>query len=653
MTNDQEREENRIFESLLEYLKETRGFDFTGYKRSTLKRRVTRQMQTHYIDNFGDYLDYLEVHPEEFAPLFNTILINVTEFFRDTDAWDYLQHQLLPQLLQQKDKKEPVRVWSAGCSSGEEAYSIAILLAETMGFEEFRQRVKIYATDVDEEALSQARWARYESKALPNLSDEWRQRYFDQIGNQYVVRPDIRRVVIFGRNDLVQDAPISRLDLLICRNTLMYFNAETQKRVLARFNFALKDNGVLFLGKAEMLLTNINLFRPLNLQHRLFTKVTKPKLSNRLLLFAQAGDEESSMRLSERVRLREAAFNTSPIAQIIVDSNGYLTLANISARSMFDIKRQDIGKRFQDLELSYRPLELRSLIDDVYGEPRSITINDVMRESSDKTQYLDVHITPLKENENGDQILGVSVSFHDVTRYNQLHDKYKASTQELETANEELQSSNEELETTNEELQSTNEELETTNEELQSTNEELETMNEELEATNEELRTINEELRRRKEEVNQANAFSSSILESFQKGVIIVDREFHIIRWNEHSEEFWGLRHDEVEGKSIMSLDIGLPVDQLHQSIRNCFQGGENHQTIRVDAINRRGQSIQCQITFHALKGIKAGEFYGTIIIIEQLNQEDGWGNWLTNALKYSPKGDPVEFELKGEEIKL
>lgn len=624
MTNDQEREENRIFESLLEYLKETRGFDFTGYKRSTLKRRVTRRMQTHYMDNYSDYLDYLEVHPEEFAPLFNTILINVTEFLRDTDAWDYLQHQLLPQLLQQKPKKEPVRVWSAGCSSGEEAYSIAILLAETMGFEQFRQRVKIYATDVDEEALSQARLARYTSKALLNLSDEWRQRYFEPVGNQYVVQPDIRRVVIFGRNDLVQDAPISRLDLLICRNTLMYFNAETQRRMVARFNFALKENGVLFLGKAEMLLTNSNLFRPLNLQHRLFTKVAKPKLSDRLILFAQAGDEESSMRLSERVRLREAAFNTSPIAQIIIDSNGYLALANISARSMFDIKRQDIGKLFQDLEISYRPLELRSLIDDVYGERRSITVNDVMREQSDTTQYLDVYITPLKESENGDQILGVSVSFDDVTRYNQLHNKYKASTQELETANEELHSINEELETTNEELQSTNEELETMNEELQSTNEELETMNEELESTNEELRTMNEELRLRTDEVNQANAFSTSILESFQKGVIIVNREFHIIRWNEHSEEFWGLRRDEVEGKSLMSLDIGLPVDQLHQSIRNCFQGEGNHQTIRIDAINRRGQSIQCQITFHALKGIKEEEFYGTIIIIEEFNQEDG-----------------------------
>jgi len=623
MTNNKECEENRILEALLEYLKETRGFDFTGYKRSTIKRRITRRMQSKNIDNFGDYLDYLEVNPEEFEPLFNTILINVTAFFRDTEAWDYLHHQLLPQLLQQKNRQEPIRVWSAGCSSGEEAYSIAILLAEMMGFEKFRQRVKVYATDVDAEALDQARWARYESKALENLSDEWRQHYFEKVNNHYVVRPDIRRVVIFGRNDLVQDAPISRLDLLICRNTLMYFNAETQKRILARFNFALTNKGALFLGKAEMLLTNGNLFKPFNLQQRIFTKVPKPRLSDRLLISAQSGGEESSARLSERVRLREAAFNVAPIAQIIVDINGYLVLANMSARSMFNIKRQDLGKLFRDLEICYRPLELRSIIEDVYSDRTSITINDVVWEESEKTQYLDVQITPLQENGNSEQVLGVSLSFQDATRYNQLHNKYKASTQELETANEELQSSNEELETTNEELQSTNEELETTNEELQSTNEELETMNEELESTNEELRTLNDELRLRTDEVNQINSFLASILESFQTGVIIIDREFNIIRWNQESEQLWGVRSDEVKDKSLLSLDIGLPADQLREPIRNCFQGEENHQTITVDAINRRGQSIQCRVTLHGLKG-REEQLHGAIILIDEVNQGDG-----------------------------
>jgi two-component system CheB/CheR fusion protein len=289
---------------------------------------------------------------------------------------------------------------------------------------------------------------------------------------------------------------------------------------------------------------------------------------------------------------------------------------------MFNLKYQDLGKLFHDLEISYRPLELRSIIDDVYRDSRSITINDVERKQSDNTQYLDVKITPLTGNGNDKRLLGVSVSFQDVTRYNQLHHKYKTSTQELETANEELQSSNEELETTNEELQSTNEELETTNEELQSTNEELETMNEELESTNEELQTMNDELHLRTDEVNQANAFLNSILESFQTGVIIVDREFNIIRWNEYSEELWGLHGDEVQDKSLLGLDSGLPVAQLREPIRNCFQGEVNHQTIMMDAINRRGQSIQCRVRFHGLRGIEE-QLHGTIIVIEEVDQGD------------------------------
>jgi len=612
-------EEQRLLESLLEYLKDSRGFDFTGYKRSTIRRRITRRMQVHDIDNFGDYLDYLEVNPEEFEALFNTILINVTSFFRDIEAWNYLYEETLPQLLQHKDDQEKIRVWSAGCASGEEAYSIAILLVELLGIEQFRDRVKIYATDVDEDALQQARAARYSAKALENLSEEWRQRYFQLAQNSYIFRSDIRRSVIFGRNDLVQDAPISRLDLLICRNTLMYFNSDTQKRILARFHFALNENGALFLGKAEMLLTNANLFTPLRLQHRIFNKVPKLKLRDRLLVFAQSGDEESSSRLSERVRLREAAFNTSPLAQIVVDANGTLALANISARSMFDLKRQDIGRLFRDLELSYRPLELRSLIEDVYRDGTSITINDVIWEQPEETQYLEVQIIPLQENGNGNPLVGVSVSFNDVTHYNQLQSQLKASNQDLETTNEELQSSNEELETTNEELQSTNEELETTNEELQSTNEELETMNEELESTNEELRTMNDELHLRTQDLNQANAFLASVLESFPAAVIVVDRQFNIICWDQESEDLWGLRSNEVQEQSLLSLDIGLPVGQLRDPIRACFQGEENHQILIVDAVNRRGQAMRCQITFNALQGIEAEELRGVIILVEEV----------------------------------
>src|SRR5262245_11317510 len=233
------------FEALLDYLKRSRGFDFTGYKRSSVRRRISRRMQQQQIGGFGDYLDYLEVHPEEFAQLFNTILINVTAFFRDAPTWEFLATTIVPQLVSGKPPGEPIRVWSAGCASGEETYTVALVLAEALGWDAFRQRAKIYATDVDEDALTQARQAAYGPKIVSALPPEMLAKYFEQVGTQYVFRPDLRRTIIFGRHDLIQDAPIPRLVLVVCRNTLMYFNAEVQARVLARFHFALNDCGYL------------------------------------------------------------------------------------------------------------------------------------------------------------------------------------------------------------------------------------------------------------------------------------------------------------------------------------------------------------------------------------------------------------------------
>ncbi|TVP56511.1 MAG: protein-glutamate O-methyltransferase CheR, partial [Nodularia sp. (in: Bacteria)] len=218
-------ENNPEFEHLLTYLRQSRGFDFTGYKRSTLMRRVRKRMQYLSIESFEDYLDYLEVYQDEFHQLFNTILINVTAFFRDISAWEYLAEQVLPHLVSRKNDSDQIRIWSAGCASGEEAYTLAILMAEILGAEEFRQRVKIYATDVDEEALNQARQAVYSEKDLQLVPPELKEKYFEITGNNYIFRQDLRRSVIFGRHDLLQDAPISRLDLLVCRNTLMYFNS--------------------------------------------------------------------------------------------------------------------------------------------------------------------------------------------------------------------------------------------------------------------------------------------------------------------------------------------------------------------------------------------------------------------------------------------
>jgi len=615
-------ENDLAFEALLDYLKATRGFDFTSYKRPSLMRRVVKRMQLLKVETYADYKDYLEVHPDEFTPLFNTILINVTSFFRDQPAWDYLSEQLLPRLLAEKTEDAPLRFWSAGCASGQETYSLAMALAEALGPEAFRRRVKIYATDMDEEALIQARQASYLPRDLLAVPEAWRKKYFEPSGGHLIFRNDLRRIIIFGRHDLTQDAPISRLDLIICRNVLMYFNAEAQAKIMARLHFALEDAGYLFLGRAEMLLTHQALFTAVEMKHRLFVKsrTSAANLRDRLLAFPLPNQAESNGDLARLERLREVLLETSAVAQLVVDFKGNLALANARARQLFGLRDRDSGRPFQDLEISYRPVDLRSPIERVYTERQTLLLPNVERPlPNGQVEHFDVQLVPLQD--NGSSWLGICLTFYDVTNDYRLQDELRRAQETAETSNEELQSTNEELETTNEELQSTVEELETTNEELQSTNEEMETMNEELQSTNEELQALNGELRRRTLEANHATAFANSILASLHSGVIVLDRDFNITNWNTRAEDLWGLKSDEVQGKSFFSLDIGLPVDQLRSALRAGIEAASGHQEMRLEAVNRRGKSFTCHITVTPLLVLDQRS-EGIILLMKDVTEE-------------------------------
>src|SRR3954466_12077784 len=293
------------------------------------------------VSDYTAYLDYLEVQPDEFPALFDTVLINVTGFFRDPPAWDYYRDEIVPRLLEGVGPGEPIRVWCAACAAGQETYTMAMVLAEALGTEAYLQRVKIYATEVDEDALNQARQASYGPKDVEAIPKDLLSRYFEQGDRRYTFRKDLRRTVIFGRNDLTQDAPISRIDLLTCRNTLMYFNAETQARILNRFHFALNPWGYLFLGKSEMLITHTDLFRPINLKRRVFAKVHKPTLRDRLLTFSHAGPELAAAPVAE---LRDGAFESSGGARVLVDAEGHVVMVNAQARSLFGLSQTDLGR---------------------------------------------------------------------------------------------------------------------------------------------------------------------------------------------------------------------------------------------------------------------------------------------------------------------
>ena len=603
------------FDSLLDYLRDARGLELGGYKTSTLSRRIEKRMGMVGAATYSAYIDYLEVHPDEFGQLFNIILINVTAFFRDAHIFELLRSTILPSIIDAKAPDDPIRVWSAGCASGEEAYSVAILLAELLEPQAFRECVKIYATDIDEEALSAARQATYGEKQMEAVPDDLKAKYFDRVGLRWVVRKEYRRSVIFGRHELLEDAPISRVDLLMCRNTLMYFNQEAQERITTRFRFALRDGGYLVLGKAETLLKFAATFEPVDLKHRIFRKHAPDQVRDRVQ-GAFSAREDRLERGDVSGRLRDIAFDHDPNAQLVTDDRGVLLAVNTRARDLFGMRGADVGRPLQDLEVSYRPVELRSCVEEAHQRRQPVHLRDVAWPTrGGEARYFNVQVTPILD---GDGALGTKIVFIDVTPQHDLQDELQRSRQELETAYEELQSTNEELETTNEELQSTVEELETTNEELQSTNEELETMNEQLQTTNDELEELNRELRKRGVDLTKSNVFLGGILRSVPLAVVVMDHDLHVELWNDVAAEMWGIHQAEVKGKHFFGLDIGLPLESLRQPLLGLQKAPDAVSETTVEATNRQGRAMRVRVVCSSV-GRTASDGHGAILLMQEI----------------------------------
>jgi two-component system CheB/CheR fusion protein len=604
-------------EELLVFIRDARGFDFTGYKRSSLARRIQKRMNDSGSASYADYRDLLETDAAEFGALFNTILINVTSFFRDADCWTHLQRHILPELLEARPDEE-IRVWSAGCSTGEEPYSLVILFAELLGVEECARRVKIYGTDVDEDALRDARGGQYSARSLAALPAEFRDKYFEPDGGPYTFRNDLRRRVIFGRHDITRDAPISRLDLLVCRNTLMYFNVEAQTQIIDRFHFALREGGYLFLGKAEMLLSDSNRFEVVSMRQRIFRRrPSKAGAHHYPAVPLQSSGGHDLRDASRRRQLRDLTLEAAPNAIILIDADGTISMFNDQAREMFGLTALDLNRPFRDLEFSYRPVELRSLMEKAEAERNYVRVTAAERTgASGEIQYLDVLVQPLIDKEG--RTVGMALTYVDTTEATQLHIEVQRVRHDLQKAYEALQSTNEELETTNEELQSSIEELETTNEELQSTNEELETTNEELESGNEELETMNEEMRSRSAELDEARTFLAGVLSSIVAGVVVLDSQLRVRSWNRGAEELWGLRSQEVTQQPFFSLDFGLAVGDLRTVVEQCRRSKQRTGPVELAAVNRIGRTIACSVACSPLDD--HGD--GVVLLMEELRRD-------------------------------
>lgn len=286
--------ETAELEELLAYLSQAHQVDLTGYKRPSLMRRTLVRMQRIGIEHYQGYFTYLQQYPDEVEHLLNTIYINYTYFFRDLPVWDYLANQIIPQIIANKAPDEPIRVWSAGCATGEETYSLAMLLIAVLGVEQFQQRVQIYGTDVDLDAIQQARQGYYPAYKVEIIPPDLQEQYFECRENFYCWRQEFPQSIHFQLHNLIQDPPLPDIDLLVCRNLLMYLTEETQLQILTNFYSSLEKNGFLLLGKVENLITRLqlSLFKPIYRQSRVFKKVLEAH-QNSPLLSLLLPDEET------------------------------------------------------------------------------------------------------------------------------------------------------------------------------------------------------------------------------------------------------------------------------------------------------------------------------------------------------------------------
>lgn len=606
---DQE-EQAAELEELLAYIRSARGFDFSGYKRASLARRMQSRMQRVGVSTYAAYRDLLEADPGEFADLFDTILINVTGFFRDREAWEYLGSRIIPSILDEKRADEPIRAWCVGCSSGEETYTLAMVLAEQLesrgGFD--NQRLKIYGTDLDETALSQGRAGTYTADAVEPVPPQLRERYFTESDGRFSVRSELRASIIFGRHNLLQDSPIPNLDLLVCRNILMYFNAEAQTQAVARLHFALQPYAFAFLGRAEMLMAKMPLFEVVSLEHRIFRKLPHQGILDRVRTMARIASMRSGAAPLRPESLPQIAA-AKVAAQIVLDEEGKFVMHDEEARRLFALSDEDMGRPFSDMELATKPVGLLRPIEQAHATQSAVWLEGITRPLTDqRTQYFDVIVMPLSGKD--EPIRGTSITYLDVTSHHELQLELERTAHDLDTAYEELQSTNEELQTANEELKAANDELETTNHELAATNSDLQEMNRELQSANRALRQGRSDLVRTK-------AILESMLTSIRFAAIAVDEQLRVLAWNSRAAELWGRNAHDVLGTALLELDIGLPVEQLATVIHSVIKGSGQREIV-AQARNAVGASFLVRAQVSPLTVPDRG-VAGATILIEEL----------------------------------
>jgi two-component system, chemotaxis family, CheB/CheR fusion protein len=570
------------------------GHDFSGYKSRTFMRRVHRRMQVVQLDNLVGYVEMLRRQPSEVSALFRDLLINVTNFFRDAEAFESLAVEVMPKIFEGRGADDIIRVWVPGCSTGEEVYSLGMLMREHMDTLTAVPRVQIFATDIDDRALAVARAARYPSALLDGVSPERRARHFYLDGGSYVVAKDIRELCVFSPHSVIRDPPFSHIDLISCRNLLIYFGADVQNQIIPTFHYALRPNGFLFLGAAENISQFDDLFVAIDKKHRLFRQRSEGVPGVRLPFVVNATRIGQLADLSpRRITVGGLALRQSVEAQVlerfspphvVVGREGDVVFYSSRTGKYLEAAPGAPNRQIMAMARRGLRLELRTALKEAVDTGRPIVRENVAVEGDDgRVQMIRLIVEPLADRNGADPLYlilfdddGPTLSRDEaVSRPSVSADG--ASThldQELRETRERLQATIEEYETALEELKSSNEELVSVNEELQSANEEMEASKEELQSVNEELHTVNIELNSKVVALDQANGDLRNLFESTDVATIFLDHDLLIRSFTPAAGEVINILPGDC-GRPITDLAIRFDLASFSQDIAAVLAGGE------------------------------------------------------------------------------
>ncbi|GAX42480.1 signal transduction histidine hinase [Tolypothrix sp. NIES-4075] len=562
--------------------------DFTYYKHTTLKRRIFRRMVLYQIERLEDYLIYLQNHPAEVQALYEDVLINVTSFMRDPEAFEALKSKVFPIITKDKSPGIPLRIWVAGCATGEEAYSIAICLLEFLETQLIKPPIQIYATDISESAIERARLGIYKASQMQDVSPERLRRFFIQLDDGYQISKSVRELCVFAKQNLGADPPFSKLDLISCRNVMIYFSAQLQKKILPIFHYGLKSTGFLMLGTSETVGESLDLFSLVDKKYKIYArKLTQARLpidiiTNNYPLNLGNFNPQNQETFTDFDLQKEAdQIVLNRYAPVGVITNYDLEILQFRGQTSFYLQPAP-GRASLNLLKMVREdlrLELRTAIGQARKQDLPVKKENLQISSSEQVRQVSINVIPFKARTSEERYF--LILFEDAPATSELKETKSQKTtqrkqtidkeiarlqQELAVNKEHLQATIEEQEASNQDLRAANEEILSSNEELQSTNEELETAKEEIQAANEELNTVNDELYRRNIESNQLSNDLQNLLSSTNIPIVMLGADLRIRRFTPFAEKILNLIPTDV-GRPLGDINHNLNIPDLEQQI--------------------------------------------------------------------------------------